>query len=183
MKVAVLSDTHGSVTAWEKALPLINEAELIIHCGDVFNHGPGNPLPEGYAPAKLAEEMKKITIPTLVCRGNCDSEVDQLFLNVPLLWPVGLCQVESYRLIFSHGHLFDLEAWLELGKKWRATLLFSGHTHQTLLQKKGGVLWCNPGSLSLPKTGAACLAMVDLTKKTVAVVEVSTGKNIREEDF
>ena len=49
MLLGVLSDTHGSVTAWEKAVawPLA-ASDVIVHGGDIFYHGTRNPLPEGY---------------------------------------------------------------------------------------------------------------------------------------
>ncbi|HOJ39183.1 MAG TPA: phosphodiesterase [bacterium] len=183
MKIGIISDTHGSLAGWRKAWPFLKETEVIIHCGDVFNHGPGNPMPETYSPRELAEELNRVSVPLLVVKGNCDSEVDQLFLKVPFLSPVGLYQIDHYRFLFSHGHLFPQEKWLSLGQDWQASFLLSGHTHQACLVKKEKLLLCNPGSLSLPKDGPATLVLIDLKIRTISLLELPDGSTRQQLSF
>ena len=57
MKIIVASDLHGS-EYYTRAL--IEEADKrkadkILLLGDLYYHGPRNPLPKGYAPQKVAE--------------------------------------------------------------------------------------------------------------------------------
>ncbi|NLU43022.1 MAG: phosphodiesterase, partial [Firmicutes bacterium] len=41
MRIGVISDTHGSVTAWRKAYDqVLRSADLIVHAGDLLYHGP-----------------------------------------------------------------------------------------------------------------------------------------------
>ena len=64
MNIGIISDTHGSVTAWREAYQkYLQKTDLIIHCGDVLYHGPRNPLPEGHDPKSLAVELNSLTKP------------------------------------------------------------------------------------------------------------------------
>ena len=40
MKIGVLSDTHGNITALKRALDLFANVDLIVHAGDVLYHPP-----------------------------------------------------------------------------------------------------------------------------------------------
>jgi len=70
VKVLILSDTHGSVKAWEDLEKLFDLSSFtsIFHLGDILYHGPRNPLPEGYNPKELVEKLKKYRINYI--RGN-----------------------------------------------------------------------------------------------------------------
>lgn len=57
MKVGIISDTHGDTLCWEKALKIFTGCELVLHAGDILNHGPLNPILPTYNPLALAEKM------------------------------------------------------------------------------------------------------------------------------
>ena len=61
MKLMFASDIHGSLPAAERVLALFarSGAQWLVILGDVLNHGPRNALPEGYAPAQVAEATAK----------------------------------------------------------------------------------------------------------------------------
>ena len=86
MKLMFASDIHGSLPATERVLSLFNQsgAQWLVILGDVLNHGPRNPLPEGYAPAEVAGRLNAYASRIIAVRGNCDSEVDQMLLNFPI---------------------------------------------------------------------------------------------------
>ena len=46
MKIGVLSDTHGSLFYFEKALECLSDCDVLLHAGDVLYHGPRNDLPK-----------------------------------------------------------------------------------------------------------------------------------------
>ncbi|MFP1497789.1 metallophosphoesterase [Escherichia coli] len=78
MKLMFASDIHGSLPATERVLELFAQSWCPVAgdpC-DVLNHGPRNALPEGYAPAKVAERLNEVAHKVIAVRGNCDSEVD-----------------------------------------------------------------------------------------------------------
>ncbi len=64
MKLMFASDIHGSLPATERVLSLFAQsgAQWLIILGDVLNHGPRNALPEGYAPAQVAEKLKRVCL-------------------------------------------------------------------------------------------------------------------------
>ena len=61
MKLFIISDIHGSLSAFEKALTQFDKeaADFLVICGDYLNHGPRNNIPEGYDTKKLAEKFLK----------------------------------------------------------------------------------------------------------------------------
>ena len=89
MKLMFASDIHGSLPAAERVLSLFADsgANWLVILGDVLNHGPRNALPEGYAPAEVAERLNTLAARIIAVRGNCDSEVDQMLLNFPMTAP------------------------------------------------------------------------------------------------
>lgn len=89
MKLMFASDIHGSLPATERVLELFAQsgAQWLVILGDVLNHGPRNALPEGYAPAKVAERLNEVAHKVIAVRGNCDSEVDQMLLHFPITAP------------------------------------------------------------------------------------------------
>lgn len=172
MKIGIISDTHGSLYGWEKSWEILKESDFIFHCGDLFNHGPGNPVPEKYSPKELLNIFNNLNIPLLISKGNCDSEVDQTFLNLPMASPFLFTQIENFRFLISHGHLFKRDEWIEIGKKWKINFLISGHTHIPLIEKKEGIILINPGSPSLPKEKIPTCGEIDFEKGCVRIFNI-----------
>ena len=108
MKLMFASDIHGSLPAAEKVLARFHEsgARWLVILGDVLNHGPRNALPDGYAPAQVAERLNSVAERIIAVRGNCDSEVDQMLLQFPLSAPWQQVLTEHQRLFLTHGHLY-----------------------------------------------------------------------------
>lgn len=116
--------------------------------GDVLNHGPRNALPEGYAPAQVAERLNEQAAQIIAVRGNCDSEVDQMLLKFPMTAPWQQVLLENQRLFLTHGHLFGPD---NLPALRASDVLVYGHTHLPVADKKGDIYHFNPGSVSIPK--------------------------------
>lgn len=164
MRIGIMSDTHGGLKAWQEVMGgVFSEVDFVLHSGDIFYHGVKNPLPEGYDTVGLAQAIAALTTPLLFCRGNCDSEVDQLVLDVPLQAPYILCQFDALRILMHHGHLWADEEVQRLSSRWKATVAVSGHTHVPRLEREGKVVFVNPGSPALPKgEGIPTVACIDL---------------------
>lgn len=154
MKLMFASDIHGSLPATERILALFaqSEARWLVILGDVLNHGPRNALPEGYAPAQVAERLNEQASRIIAVRGNCDSEVDQMLLHFPITAPWQQLLLPERRVFLTHGHLFgpDDVPPLEAGD-----VLAYGHTHIPVAEKRGAIAHFNPGSVSIPKGGFA----------------------------
>lgn len=183
MEIGVISDTHGSLGAWEKSWQILKNSDIIIHCGDLFNHGPGNPIPEKYSPKELLNIFNNLQIPILISKGNCDSEVDQTFLNIPLASPFLFFQINNLRILVSHGHIFKEKEWIELGKKWKVNVLISGHTHIPILEKIENIIILNPGSPSLPKEKIPTCAIIDLNERLIKIHNLLDQSIIKKENL
>lgn len=180
MLVQVISDIHGSYddlrTAIDSFAP--RKPDLLLLCGDFLNHGPRNPLPQGYDTQATAALLNAYKARIVCVRGNCDSEVDQMLLEFPclnaystLLFPGSDGARLNGRVFVHHGHLFDraqLAAWLP-----RGTLVVSGHTHVPVLEEADGLWYLNPGSVAIPKCaeGKTC-ALIEADENGIARVSV-----------
>lgn len=161
MKLMFASDIHGSLPATERVLERFADsgAQWLVILGDVLNHGPRNALPEGYAPAEVAERLNRVAAQIIAVRGNCDSEVDQMLLDFPLTAPWQQVLLETQRLFLTHGHLFGPENVPRLNA---GDVLVYGHTHLPVAEKRGEIYHFNPGSVSIPKGGhQASYGMLD----------------------
>lgn len=152
MKLMFASDIHGSLPATERVLSLFAQsgAQWLVILGDVLNHGPRNALPEGYAPAQVAEKLNHFASRIIAVRGNCDSEVDQMLLHFPITAPWQQVLMENSRLFLTHGHLFGPDNLPSLAA---GDVLVYGHTHIPVAEKRGDIFLFNPGSVSIPKGG------------------------------
>lgn len=152
MKLMFASDIHGSLPATERVLALFAEsgAQWLVILGDLLNHGPRNALPDGYAPALVAERLNTQASRIIAVRGNCDSEVDQMLLTFPITAPWQQVLLDNSRLFLTHGHLYNAENLPPLAA---GDVLISGHTHIPVAEKRGEIIHFNPGSVSIPKGG------------------------------
>lgn len=173
----MISDTHGGLLSWKKfAERFLGEADLLIHAGDVLYHGPRNPLPEGYDPKGLAEELNSLKIPLVFSRGNCDADIDQLLLRHPLSFPYAYCFVNGFRIMVTHS--------LEETKveDFQVDLVILGHTHVPVIERKGTVLFLNPGSIALPKGIRPSFAAIDLKERKIEIFSLE-GKTLQGTNF
>ena len=175
MKIGVISDTHGSLGAWEKAYArYLSRTDLIIHCGDILYHGPRNPLPAGYNPGALLEKINALEKPVLLVRGNCDAEVDQMVLDYPLEAPYARLFTGAYRILIHHGHR-ELPAKTQKGYD----LIISGHTHCAGIKKENGVIYLNPGSPALPKDEGETPTLAMIDGREIVLLNLETGEVVQ----
>lgn len=87
MKLMFASDIHGSGYYAQKISENFKKekADKLILLGDLLYHGPRNPLPYGHDPQKAASVLNNMKKNILCVRGNCDSEVDQMVLEFPIM--------------------------------------------------------------------------------------------------
>ena len=90
----------------------------------------------------------------LLCvRGNCDTEVDQMVLDFPILADYALLYAGSRTVFATHGHHYNTACPPPLAK---GDILLHGHTHVPAWQEFGsGNLYLNPGSVAIPKENSA----------------------------
>lgn len=152
MRLIIASDIHGDADCCRELLRIAEKerADKILVLGDLLYHGPRNSIPEGYAPSLVIEMLNAVADKLLCVRGNCESEVDQMVLDFPIMSDTAYFydgEAKKY-LFMSHGHKYSPE---KLPKLSSGTVFLSGHTHILNISEVGGVVCINPGSVSLPK--------------------------------
>lgn len=150
MKWLIASDIHGSAFFCEQLIDAakIEKADRILLLGDILYHGPRNDLPQGYEPKKVIEMLNGIKEKLVCVRGNCDTEVDQMVLQFPILADYAYLCEGSITVFATHGHNYNEQ---KLPPLKDGDILLHGHTHIPALVKHENYTYINPGSVSIPK--------------------------------
>ena len=153
MKWFIASDIHGSAYCCKMMLERYKEekADRLLLLGDILYHGPRNDLPLCYAPKEVIAMLSEKGSETLSVRGNGDCEVDQMVLPFPVLADYTVLDTGSRLIFATHGHLFSPSRPLPMKK---GDILLSGHTHVPRCEETDGLVFLNPGSVSIPKEGS-----------------------------
>jgi len=177
VRIAVISDIHGNLTALEAVLKDINErgVDQVINLGDLVFRGP--------YPSEVLAALQDLKAPTL--RGNTE---DMLFQD----WPAGdwrqevaewtrsvlspdelaylrglpfslRLELDDYKFLLVHASTRDNnqgfvaetpeEQLLELLGPPDHDALVAGHVHRQFLRRAAGRLLINPGAVGLPFDG------------------------------
>ncbi len=173
MKILVFSDIHGDSDCLQKMIQIFeNEKfDLMIIPGDFINHGPRNGLPPHFDQKKCVEILNDYREKIVAIKGNCDSEVDQMLINFPILSDYTQLFFESMRIFVHHGHKNEyseenLAKFLPRSTDKQKMLVISGHTHIPVLKESEGITFLNPGSITFPKGGS---------EKSYAVIDTESG--------
>ena len=150
MKWMIASDIHGSAYYCRELLAAFEreQASKLLLLGDVLYHGPRNDLPRDYAPKQVIEMLNGIKEKLLCVRGNCDTEVDQMVLNFPVLADYAVLVAGERMIYATHGHVYNEQKLPPLQK---GDVLLHGHTHVPKCTEHEDYLYINPGSVSIPK--------------------------------
>jgi hypothetical protein len=186
--IGVISDTHGLLRP--EALAALDGSALILHAGDVGQLG-------------ILEELARIA-PVHAVFGNTDfGEVRRALPRTRVVdleskdgmmapahdgdaeGPVGStgpgdapAPVQRSPGLLAFVHHGDRELDLDPAAAGIA-LVVSGHTHRSLVEERGGVLWLNPGSagprrFTLPAT-VARVRVGDGGKLSADIVALDEG--------
>ncbi len=120
LEVGVISDTHGLLRP--EALAALAGAEVLLHAGDVGGND-------------VLAELSRIA-PVLAVRGNSDGGWARLLPERRRL------ELGGVPLLLLHDRAL---VGLDPDAEDLAVVVF-GHSHRPLAQRKGRVLWFNPGS-------------------------------------
>ncbi len=158
MKIGVLSDTHGDISAVQRAIRILQDmhVSLAIHCGDI---GPNVVL--------LLRGLQTHFVP-----GNVD-DLGRLreVISDPahtLHEQVGTLEIEGRRVAFLHGDNVQLLRHTIHSGHW--DLVCHGHTHVFSSAFEGRTLVLNPGALV--RTKHPSLAVVDLPSLEVTEIRL-----------
>jgi uncharacterized protein len=123
-------------------------ADYIVILGDELYHGARNPLPLEYSPKAVAELLNGLADKIIAIRGNCDSEVDEMVIDYPIMATYSTILYNGRRLFLTHGHVYNES---KLPKLSNGDVFIYGHTHIPKAEKSGNIYVINPGSITLPK--------------------------------
>jgi uncharacterized protein len=142
MKIGIFSDTHDQTRRIEKAVKIMNKEKvrLALHCGDIV------------APFVL-QSFNKLNCPIKFLFGNNTGDV---FLHMKFAERFGLKNYEfgtffslnegGKKIAVYHGDSKEItEALIKCGDY---DCVFAGHDHLARIEKRGKVLFLNPGSLT-----------------------------------
>ena len=152
-KIAVISDTHGSLRP--KAVASFKSAELILHGGDIADQKTFD---------RLNECARVIAV-----RGNCDKE-----------WAKELPQEVSLELYGRKIYMVHNKKQMTPKAK-EADLIIYGHSHRYEETEEDGRLLLNPGSGGPRRFGrTATMAVLEINEEsgslTVKRIELTEGE-------
>ena len=152
MKILIASDIHGSAKYCRMLLDRYEKesAGRLLLLGDLLYHGPRNDLPEEYAPKQVIGMLNALKDEIFCVRGNCEAEVDQVVFSFPVMADYALMPLGERMVFITHGHVYNKE---NLPPMKAGDILLHGHTHVPACEETGGIVYMNPGSVSIPKNG------------------------------
>ncbi len=121
MVIGVISDTHGLLRP--QACAALSGADMILHAGDIGR-------------VEVLQELGKIA-PVIAVRGNNDRAA----WAEPIPW--------NATVELAGSRIFILHILADLNFDPAAcglAVVISGHSHRPRLERRGGVLYLNPGS-------------------------------------
>ena len=147
MKYLVVSDIHGSNYYANKINEIYTKEnpDKIILLGDLYYHGPRNPLTREYNPAEVCNLLNSLKDKILCTKGNCDAEVDEMISEFKFEESI-IIDINNIKFFFTHGHKNNIDNIPE-----NINVLIYGHFHTGFIKEKDGVICVNAGSISLPK--------------------------------
>ena len=136
-RIGLISDTHGLLRP--EAVAFLRGSDYIVHAGDIGD-------------AAVLVGLGAVA-PVTAVRGNNDTGA----------WAEGIAETEVLKIgAVSIYVLHDL-AQLELDPLAAGyQVVVSGHSHKPLLERRGGVLYVNPGSAG-PRRFKLPIAVAELT--------------------
>lgn len=134
MRIGLISDTHGLLRL--AAVAFLQGCDHIIHAGDVGDPG-------------ILDALAAIA-PLTTVRGNIDKGA-----WADLLPETARLDLNGVRIEVIH----DVASWKPVEK---VDVVISGHSHKARVERRGGVLYLNPGAAG-PRRFKLPISLGDLT--------------------
>lgn len=173
MKMTIFADSHGNTAGVRDAVAASGEIDGIVHLGDGVSDG-----------QQVAAENR---LGFCGVYGNEDygSKLAECSMLRPDNWPI----------LLIHGHQWDMNPYYskdvmneqidslaKFGVETGAACLFFGHTHQWHLEKRRGIILCNPGNQYIGSPEYHSFAMLKSTpgSLTVSIVEKTPDNKLKD---
>jgi putative phosphoesterase len=162
MIIGVLSDSHDNIWKLNEALPHLQQADVVLHCGD---------LCAPFMIPRLGQGLPQI--PIHIVWGNNDGDqylIAQKASAFPAITLHGaLAEVELGGLVVAVNHYPEIARGLALSAAY--DLVCYGHDHTVNEEKLGDCVLLNPGEL-MGMNGRSTIALVDSETREVRVVDL-----------
>jgi len=141
MLIGIISDTHDHAENFIKAVKIFNEKKvgLVVHCGDWVSP---------FMPDFCADLQAKV----VSVFGNNEGDIFRFLTrkekngwNIEFDSKCVELEIDNRKIIVYHGDCKPLLMGLIESGKYDA--VFSGHTHEKVIQSYGKTLHVNPGSI------------------------------------
>lgn len=149
MLVGIISDTHRNKENMDKATKKIKKCDLVFHLGDNY---------EDIDYIKGIYKGKIIG----VC-GNCDT--------MKKLSKEAIYTIKGHTIFLTHGDCYRVKL-NTFNLKYRAMeigadIVLYGHSHISSIEKDGGILFINPGSVGEPRDRNPSIAIMDINENSI----------------
>lgn len=160
-RLVITADVHGSFNTWMTLKALLEPEDGLAVAGDLFDTRYGNYGSPDFVPEFIKKDLAGLPHSFFYVYGNCD---------VPAFFPghdhETVFPAMGKTLFLHHGHArpaFPSDA----------EIIVQGHTHLCSLEKKGGRIFLNPGSITHPRNGMATYGILD--RSGIFIVALKTG--------
>ncbi len=162
MRIAVISDSHDNIWKLAKAMPHLEAADVVLHCGDLIS------------PFMIARLIKGTGgKPVHVVWGNNDgdkrllTELAASAENIHLHGDFAEIELDGLKVVLNHYPKIARA----LAESGRYDLVCYGHDHIAHEEWIGETLLLNPGEL-MGLNGRSTLALYNTASKQVAFVDL-----------
>ncbi len=157
-KIVVLSDTHKNFKGITSIAEIMNESDLVIHLGDHYDD-------MDIFSAMLKDKLLRV-------HGNCDYGTNKEIVE----------EIEGRKFLITHGDLYGVKSGLEKIKiraeELNCDTVLYGHTHKSEIKEIDGILFINPGNMTLYGGVKSYAYIVVNGKKITAVINENGVKKI-----
>lgn len=145
MKIGILSDTHGDLPGFLRAIDTMGPCDYYLHAGDVLAHGTRGVFPgvDGHTDlASVLAAEKNIYF----ARGNCDFDTDEIGLGHDLSQNDRVIELDGLTFYLTHGHRDTYRERVAKAKRAGADVLIYGHSHRKELFREDNLTVVNPAA-------------------------------------
>ena len=177
MKLLVVSDIHGSLYYTNKITEIYQNGNFdrLVLLGDLYYHGPRNPLPKDYNPMEVSRILNSLKDNIICVKGNCDAEVDQMISEFKINNHAYL-ELNNKKIMFTHGHIYNINNKVE-----NINVLIYGHFHTGFIKEENNQYFINAGSITLPKNNTPnSYLVIENTDAYISIILKDIDGNIIE---
>ena len=165
-KLIITADIHGFLGSWLTIRNLLKKKDSLAVAGDLFDTKYGSWSNSDFAPDQIKKEIDKLENRFFYVYGNCDTASYSPGYDKQLIFTY-----HGKRILLHHGH-----RPIRKNDTGKIDIIIQGHTHLCSLEKRGGMVYLNPGSLSLPRNGMHTYAVLE--NNILRLVELKSGKDL-----